>query len=199
MIARRRPAEIAAGNRFGGLAIAGRLLVMSAQMRPFNRRGVIAALIAAALCGLASPYASAQTDPLPSWNDGAVKKSITDFVARTTTQGGAEFVPPAERIAVFDNDGTLWAEQPVYFQVAFAFDRIRAMAPQHPGWKTRQPFKALLEKDMKALAAAGEKGLLQIMAATHTGMTVEEFHRIVLDWTASARHPRFDRPYTEVV
>ena len=164
----------------------------------FTRRAAVAAL----LVTLSAPGhrgAFAQTDPLPSWNDGAVKKSITDFVARTTTQGGADFVPPAERIATFDNDGTLWSEQPVYFQVAFAFDRVKAMAPQKPEWKTKQPFKAVLDKDMKALAALGEKGLLQIMAATHTGMTVEEFHKIVLDWTATARHPRFNRPYTELV
>src|SRR6267142_3263482 len=115
-------------------------------------------------------------DPLPSWNEGAVKKSITDFVTRVTTLGGADFVPPVERIATFDNDGTLWCEQPVYFQVQFAFDRVKAMAPQHPEWKTRQPFKGLLEGDMKALATSGEKGVLEIMAASHTGMTVEEFH-----------------------
>jgi phosphoglycolate phosphatase-like HAD superfamily hydrolase len=108
-------------------------------------------------------------------------------------------VPPAERIATFDNDGTLWAEQPVYFQVAFAFDRVKAMAPQRPEWKTRQPFKALLEGDKKALAASGKDGLMQIMAATHAGMSVEEFHKIVLDWVASARHPRFNKPYTELV
>jgi phosphoglycolate phosphatase-like HAD superfamily hydrolase len=143
--------------------------------------------------------ALAQSDPLPSWNEGAVKKSITDFVARVTTQGGADFVPIDQRIATFDNDGTLWCEQPFYNQAAFAFDRIKAMAPQHPEWKTTQPFKAVLDKDVKALAASGEKGLLQIIAATHTGMTVEEFSRIVLDWTATARHPRFNRPYTQMI
>jgi phosphoglycolate phosphatase-like HAD superfamily hydrolase len=162
-----------------------------------NRRAFLATFAAGLL---AAPAARAQpADPLPSWHDGATKKSITDFVARTTTQGGADFVPPAERIATFDNDGTLWCEQPVYFQVAFAFDRVKAMAPQHPEWKTKQPFKALLEKDMKAFAATGEKGILEVMAATHTGMTVDEFHKLVLDWTATARHPRFNRPYTEVV
>jgi phosphoglycolate phosphatase-like HAD superfamily hydrolase len=143
--------------------------------------------------------ALAQSDPLPSWNDGAVRKSITDFVARVTTQGGADFVPVEQRIATFDNDGTLWCEQPVYFQVAFAFDRIKAMAPQHPEWKTTQPFKAILDKDMKALAASGEKGLLQIVAATHTGMTTDEFSQAVVDWTATARHPRFNRLYTQLV
>lgn len=162
----------------------------------FTRRFVLAALSASLL---PVPAAFAQTDPLPSWNDGAVKKSITDFVARVTTQGGPDFVPPAERIATFDNDGTLWTEQPYYFQLAFALDRIKAMAPQHPEWKDRQPFKALLEGDKKALAAAGKDGLLQIVAATHAGMTTEDFTKAVIGWTETARHPRFNRPYTELV
>src|SRR4029079_4854052 len=163
----------------------------------FDFRAAASVVFAFALATTA--LAQPASDPLPSWNDGATKKSITDFVARATTQGGADFVPPAERIATFDNDGTLWAEQPVYFQVAFAFDRVKVLAPQHPEWKTQQPFKALLDKDMKAFAAAGEKAVLQVIAATHTGMTVEEFHKLVLDWTATARHPRFNRPYTELV
>jgi phosphoglycolate phosphatase-like HAD superfamily hydrolase len=161
------------------------------------RRTVFALLFAA--CIASCNIALAQTDPLPSWNDGAVKKSITDFVTRVTTQGGADFVAVPERIATFDNDGTLWTEQPYYFQFAFALDRIKAMAPQHPEWKTKQPFKALLEGDKKALAAAGKDGLLQIVAVTHAGMTVEDFTKTVLEWTASARHPRFNRPYTELV
>lgn len=168
-------------------------------MWPLIRRAVLSGLVGTAALSLSIDAARAQSDPLPSWNDGAVKKSITDFVARTTTPGGADFVPVPERIATFDNDGTLWAEQPAYFQAAFAFDRLRALAPQNPKWKTTQPFKAVLDKDMQALAAAGEKGLLQIIGATHAGMTVEEFHKAVLDWTATARHPRFNRPYTELV
>jgi phosphoglycolate phosphatase-like HAD superfamily hydrolase len=150
--------------------------------------------IVASLC----TSAIAQTDPLPSWNDGPVKKSIADFVARVTTPGGPDFVSVPERIATFDNDGTLWTEQPYYFQFAFALDRIKAMAPQHPEWNDKQPFKALLEGDKQALAAAGEKGLIEILEATHTGMTTEEFSRIVLEWTSTARHPRFNRPYTEL-
>jgi phosphoglycolate phosphatase-like HAD superfamily hydrolase len=138
-------------------------------------------------------------DPLPSWNEGAAKKSITDFIERTTRQGSAEFVPPAERIAVFDNDGTLWSEQPAYFQALFAIDRIRAMAPQHPGWQNEQPFKAAIDNDLKTLASFGVKGLLQIVAATHSGMTVDAFHKTVLEWTTTARHPRFNRPYTDLV
>lgn len=146
-----------------------------------------------------STAAAQPADPLPSWNDGVTKKAITDFVTRVTTQGGGDFVPVEQRIATFDNDGTLWTEQPFYFQLAFAFDRIKAMAPQHPEWKTTQPYKAVLEKDVKGLAASGEKGLLQIMAVTHAGMTTDEFSKAVLDWTATARHPRFNRPYTQLV
>jgi phosphoglycolate phosphatase-like HAD superfamily hydrolase len=174
-------------------------VAMSTPARRVDRRAAIAMTLALLLCGLGGTTAHAQSDPLPSWNDGAVKTSITDFVARVTAQGGADFVPPEQRIAAFDNDGTLWAEQPVYFQVAFAFDRLRALAPQHPEWKTRQPFRAALEKDSAALAAAGEKGLLQIIAATHAGMTTAEFSDIVIDWTNVARHPRFGRPYVELV
>ncbi|MGO4670346.1 HAD family hydrolase [Bosea sp. 2RAB26] len=143
--------------------------------------------------------ASAQTDPLPSWNEGPTKASIIDFVTRVTTQGGADFVAPAERIAVFDNDGTLWVEQPMYVQLAFVLDRVKALAPQNPGWKTKQPFKAVLSGDMRALAASGEKGLIQLIGATHAGMTSEEFAKITTDWLATARHPRFKRPYTELV
>jgi hypothetical protein len=146
-----------------------------------------------------SALAQIQTDQLPSWNDGPVKTSITEFVARITTQGGSDFVPVDQRIAVFDNDGTLWCEQPMYVQLAFALDRVKALAPQNPGWKTEPPFQAVLAGDMKALAASGEKGLMQIMAATHAGMTSDEFAKIVSDWLATARHPRFKRPYTELV
>ncbi|HSO06313.1 MAG TPA: HAD family hydrolase [Pelomicrobium sp.] len=138
-------------------------------------------------------------DPLPSWNDGAAKNAVVAFVQAATTPGLTTFVPPAERIAVFDNDGTLWAEQPAYFQLLFAIDRVRALAPQHPEWKTKQPFKAALEGDMKALAASGEKGLVQLVMASHAGNTPEEFQQIVKDWLGTARHPRFKRPYTELV
>jgi phosphoglycolate phosphatase-like HAD superfamily hydrolase len=164
--------------------------------------GVSGWSVASAQAGADRSAASAQhepRDPLPSWNGGAVKTSITDFVDHVTKKGNPDYVPPPERIAVFDNDGTLWAEQPVYSQVQFAFDRISALAPQHPEWRERQPFKAVLEGDRAALAATGEKGLLEILAATHAGMTTEEFNRIVAEWFASARHPRFDRPYTEMV
>ena len=143
--------------------------------------------------------ALAQSDPLPSWNDEAAKTSITDFVARVTAQGGPDFVPPDQRIAVFDNDGTLWIEQPMYVQLAFILDRVRALAPQNPAWKSKQPYKAVLDGNMKALAASGEKGLVELMAATHAGMTADEFSKIVTDWIAAARHPKFNKPYTELV
>jgi phosphoglycolate phosphatase-like HAD superfamily hydrolase len=142
---------------------------------------------------------SAQTDGLPSWNDGPVKRSILDFIARTTTQGGPDWVPVPERIACFDNDGTLWTEQPIYVQIAFAVDRVKAMAPQHPEWRTLEPFRSVLADDRAALAALGEKGFLEIIAATHTGLTTEAFAKAVADWMATAHHPRFKRPYTDLV
>ncbi|MGH7233710.1 MAG: HAD family hydrolase [Nitrospiraceae bacterium] len=140
----------------------------------------------------------AADDPLLSWNEGAVKSNIIAFVEKVTKEDGPDFVPPAERIAVFDNDGTLWAEQPVYFQVQFALDRVKALAPRHPEWKTKQPFKALLEGDMKTFAAGGEKALLQVVAVAHSGMTTDEFQNIVKEWLRTAKHPRFNRPYNEV-
>ena len=167
-----------------------------------SRRILLSALaVAPAIIGpLRSTSALAQgNDPLPSWNDGATKQSITNFVARVTTQGGPDFVPPAERIATFDNDGTLWIEQPMYVQLAFILDRVKALAPQNPGWKTKQPFQAVLDGDLKAMAASGEKGLMALMAATHAGMTAEDFTKIASDWIASARDRRFKRPYTELV
>jgi hypothetical protein len=163
------------------------------------RRIVLALFLAAGAVASPCTSAFAQTDPLPSWNDGTVKKSIIDFVGRVTTQGSSDFVAVPERTATFDNDGTLWTEQPYYFQFAFALDRIKAMAPRHPEWKSKQPFKALLEGDKKTFAAAGKDGLLQVIAATHAGMTVEDFTKTVTAWTETARHPRFNRPYTELV
>lgn len=144
------------------------------------------------------PPAQAQSDALPSWNDGASKRAITGFVARITKQGGPDFVPPAERIATFDNDGTLWVEHPMYVQLAFALDRVKAMAPMHPEWTAKQPFEAVPEGDMKALAAAGEHGMAELVMATHSGMTTDEFQSIVTQWLATARDPRFKRPYTEL-
>jgi phosphoglycolate phosphatase-like HAD superfamily hydrolase len=146
-----------------------------------------------------SHWVAAQGNPLPSWNDGMAKAAITDFVSRTTTEGGPDYVAPAERIAVFDNDGTLWSEQPMYFQLAFALDRIKSMAPERPEWKDTEPFKSLLAGDLKGVLASGEKGLGEILAATHAGMTTDEFAETVRDWMDTARHPKFDRPYNELV
>jgi hypothetical protein len=155
----------------------------------------IVALVALAAVGAAS----AQTDPLPSWNDGPARARIVGFVQAVTEEGGKDYVPPADRIAVFDNDGCLWSEQPAYFQLLFAIDRVKALAPKHPEWKTKQPFKAVLEGDMKTLAASGEKGLLELVMATHANLTSDEFAQIVRDWLATARHPKLKRPYTELV
>lgn len=142
---------------------------------------------------------AAAADPLPSWNDGPAKAAIIEFVDAVTAEGGADHVPPEQRIAVFDNDGTLWAEQPMYVQLAFALDRVEKLAPEHPEWKDTQPFKAVLENDREALAASGMEGAVQILMASHAGMTSDDFSKIVTDWLATARHPRFDRPYTELV
>jgi phosphoserine phosphatase len=144
--------------------------------------------------------ATAQTlDPLPSWNDGKAKQSIIAFVAKVTEAGSSDFVPPAERIATFDNDGTLWAEQPMYCQLLFALDRVQALAPRHPEWKDKEPFASLLKGDVKGTLAGGEHALLEIVMATHAGMTTAEFEKIVEDWIATARHPTTRQPYTEMV
>ena len=136
---------------------------------------------------------------LPSWNDGPTKDAIVDFVARVTDPTGPDFVPAAERIATFDNDGTLWSEKPLYFQLYFAIDRVKELASEHPEWKEQQPFQSVLEGDMEAVAAAGKGGLIELVMATHTGMTTDEFDEIAKDWLATARHPELDRPYTELV
>ncbi len=151
------------------------------------------------LATVCSQLAAAQTDVLPSWNDGSTKQSIIEFVEQVTTEGDRNYVPRAERIAVFDNDGTLWAEQPMYFQLAFALERVKALATEHPEWKDEQPFKAVLEGDMKTVMAGGEHALLEIVMATHGGMTTAEFEQTVLDWVNTARHPTTNRLYTEMV
>jgi phosphoglycolate phosphatase-like HAD superfamily hydrolase len=143
--------------------------------------------------------ALAQSDPLPSWNDGSAKEAIVSFVRATTTQGSPRFVPPAERIATFDNDGTLWSEQPLYFQLLFALDRVKALAPQHPEWKTEEPFASLLKGDVSKALAGGEKAIVEIIMATHAGMTTEQFEQIVKDWVATAKHPKTGRLFTQMV
>ncbi len=180
-LTRRRFVQRAVGLTLGGLA------VMAAMPG-------IQTLTTVHAAGGPMQQASTQ-DPLPSWNDGPAKQAIVQFVQSVTTEGGPDYVASAERIATFDNDGTLWVESPLPVQLAFILDRVRALAPQHPEWQTTQPFQAVLQNDHQALAAAGSKGLLEIVAATHAGMTTEEFDHIARDWFATARHPRFDRPY----
>jgi hypothetical protein len=167
-------------------------------------RGLTAlAALVLALVGPESPaWIHAQpagSDPLPSWNDGAAKQAILAFVARVTKEGGPDFVPGPERIAVFDNDGTLWSEQPGYVQLAYVLDRVKALAPKHPEWRDKQPFKGVLAGDLKAALAGGERALLELVVATHAGMTTEEFAASVTSWLSTAKHPRFGRPYTELV
>src|SRR5216117_3817433 len=153
-------------------------------------------LLAIVIAGLTTAYAQ---DSLPSWNDGQAKKSITEFVDKVTKEGSPDFVPPEERIATFDNDGTLWAEQPMYFQLLFALDRVKALAPQHPEWKSQEPFASLLKGDVKGALAGGEPAIMQIVMATHAGITTEEFDQIVRDWIISAKHPKTKQLYTEMV
>lgn len=160
-----------------------------------HRLSVLILAMAASVVFVTRAFAA---DPLSSWNDGPAKQAIVEFVNKTTDPASPDFVPVEERITTFDNDGTLWVEHPVYTQLTFALDRVKTLAPQHPEWKTTQPFKAVLDGDMKALAAAGEKGLLELLMATHAGMTTSEFEAEVKDWFATARHPRFKRPYTEL-
>ena len=153
-------------------------------------------LLAIVIAGLTTAYAQ---DPLSSWNDGPTKQAIVAFVEKVTKDGSPDFVPTEERIATFDNDGTLWCEQPMYFQMLFALDRMKALAPQHPEWKTKEPFASLLKGDLKGALAGGERAMLEIIVATHAGMTTAEFEQIVKDWIATAKHPKFKRPYTECV
>ena len=165
-----------------------------------NTTKLLGVLLLAAFIITNTSWAIAQSDdPLPSWNDGKAKQSIIEFVEKVTKEGSPGFVPSAERIATFDNDGTLWAEQPIYFQFLFAFDRLKAMAPQNPEWKDNEPYASVLKDDMKGVLDHGKKGLLEILGVTHAGMTTEEFEKIVKDWIATAKHPVTKHPYTEMV
>ena len=158
-------------------------------------------VMALALCALLLVVAQthAQTDPLPSWNDGPAKQAIIQFVKDTTDKSGPKYVAPEDRIATFDNDGTLWVEHPLYTQAIFALDRVKALAPEHPEWKTTEPFKSVLADDKAAMAKFGEQDWAHIIAATHAGMTIEAFLGIAKEWLTTAKHPRFQRPYTELV
>ncbi len=165
-------------------------------MKTTHKSNLLAAALVGALVFTAT-IARAQ-DPLPSWNDGPAKKSITEFVAKVTKAGSPDFVPVPERIATFDNDGTLWCEQPLYFQLFFAIERVKVLAPQHPEWKTNEPFASLLKGDLKAALAGGDHAMGEIVMATHTGMTTAEFEQIVKDWIATAKHPKTGRLLTEM-
>jgi len=156
-------------------------------------------LIAALGMSLIFSTSAIAADPLPSWSNNPTKATIIEFVQAVTREGGKDYVLPAERIATFDNDGTLWVEYPMYTQVLFAFERVKKLAPQHPEWKIKQPFKALLEGDMKTVGASGTKGLMEIILATHTGMTATEFSEEVDKWLTTTQHPKFKRPYVECI
>jgi phosphoglycolate phosphatase-like HAD superfamily hydrolase len=158
------------------------------------------AFLAVVLFFLSIPsLAQTSRDPLPSWNDGAAKRSIRDFVIRVTRKGSPDFIPPAERIATFDNDGTLWAEQPFYFQLLFAFDRIKALAPQHPEWKDEEPFASIVRGDLRNALGGGLPAILKIMAQSHGGLTTDEFDASVKAWLSTARHPTTKQPFTSMV
>jgi phosphoserine phosphatase len=156
-------------------------------------------MIRALACALLLVVSGVSAQTLPSWNEGKAKSAIVTFVKAVTDKKSKGYVAPAERIAVFDNDGTLWAEQPMYFQLAFALDRVKVLAPQHPEWTTQEPFASLLKGDLKGVLAGGEKALLEIVMATHAGVTTEEFEKIARDWIATAKHPKTDRRYIEMV
>jgi phosphoserine phosphatase len=157
-------------------------------------------LLVALVAGVVwATQALAQTDPLPSWNDGPAKRAIVAFVNVTTDKASPKYVAPAERIATFDNDGTLWVEQPLYVQLLFALDRIKTLAPQHPEWKTKEPFASLLKGDVNKALAGGDKAIAEIVMVTHAGMTTEQFEGIVSDWIATAKHPKTGRLFTEMV
>jgi len=157
------------------------------------------AMTVAATATFAFATSSWAADSLPSWKDGATKQSIVQFVEAVTTQGSPDFVPVPERIATFDNDGTLWAEQPIYTQIFFLVDRVKAMAPQHPEWKTQEPFASVLKGDVRGVTAGGEAGVAALLTATHSGMTTDEFSRSVSDWIATAKHPKTGQPFTAMV
>jgi phosphoglycolate phosphatase-like HAD superfamily hydrolase len=154
---------------------------------------------AAAKPAATAPPAAPATNSLPSWNDTAPKHAIVAFVDSVTKQGSPGFVPPAERIAVFDNDGTLWAEWPVYFQLQFAIDRVKALAPQHPEWSTQEPFRYIISGDMRSFAASGEKSVVSVVEVAHSGMTTDEFDQTVKDWLRTSNHPQTHQPYTAMV
>jgi hypothetical protein len=203
-----RPFESAstADNRNRGVVQSAepcRIITASGRVIPIDHtfkttRRVSHAILLTTLLACLAARVEAQADPLPSWNDGSAKSEIVTFVARVTKAEGPDFVAPAERIAVFDNDGTLWPENPMPFELAFVIDQIRSEAPEHPEWKDQQPYKAVLEGDVPGLVSQGKAGIIELVMATHAGMTTDEFDASVSDWVATAKHPRFDRLYTDL-
>ncbi len=168
-------------------------------MRKSARRCAVLAVCLIALLGAGAGPLQAEDDPLPSWNEGSTKQSIIDFVTSVTEEGAPDYVEPKDRIATFDNDGTLWVEQPIYTQFVFAMDEVKRQANQHPEWRDKEPFKSAIDGDLKKVAAMGQKGMLEIIAATHSGMTTVEFNESVSDWLKIAKHPRFKKLYTDLV
>ncbi len=175
----------------------GMMKMVSGRSQPGRKKGHL--FLCVLILMTSGILAEGAADPLQSWNEGKARQAIIEFIRVVTDKSNPQYVPPEQRIATFDNDGTLWAEQPMYFQAFFALDRVKALAPQHPEWKDRQPFKAILEHDTKALLASGEKGIGEMLMATHAGVTADEFEKIVRSWLATARHPRFNRPFAELV
>jgi phosphoglycolate phosphatase-like HAD superfamily hydrolase len=165
--------------------LAGILLICAASCNPVQEKAVAIS-------------DTTNADMLPSWNEGETKKSIVDFVAYTTTEKGPGFIPEADRIACFDNDGTLWGEQPAYFQFLYAIDRVKALAPQHPEWNKKEPFSSIIKGDVKGLLASGEKGLASVIMATHANMTADDFDKAVKDWITTAVHPKTGKPYYQM-
>ena len=168
-------------------------------MRDRHKNPFLGGALLAMMLLILSSFAYAESDPLPSWNDTAAKRAIIEFVKKTTEKGSPDFVPPAKRIATFDNDGTLWSEQPIYFQALFIVDRIKQLAPQHPDWKNEEPFASVLNGDLQGAFAGGERALVELAMVTHADTTTDEFSKIVNDWIASAKHPKTGRLYTEMV
>lgn len=169
------------------------------QIRIINYWAIFMVLISLVACTASPQIAEVEADPLPSWNPGNTKEAILDFVQDVSNEQSQNFVPVKDRVAVFDNDGNLWSEKPVYYQLYFAIDRVKELAPEHPEWLSTQPFQSILENDMETLASFGEHGILEVIMATHAGNTAEEYESEVAQWLASARHPRFNRPYTDLV
>jgi phosphoserine phosphatase len=173
--------------------------MLKSRLKKHQTSIILLAFLVIAIVFSSSSTMAIDSDPLPSWNEGAAKSQIIEFVNRVNTENSVDYVPPSERIAVFDNDGTLWSEKPFYFQGFFLIDRLKVMAKDHPEWRSEQPYRAILERDREAIAGFTEQDIARLVAVTHSGMTVEEFETLSIDWLKNAKHPRFNRPFTEIV